>query len=458
MVMSITYYLRVYGCQMNFYEADLVRNILNKTGFEEKKSPSTADVLLIMTCAVREHAEKRALGNLRQLLNFKKTGSARVVGILGCMAQRLQAELVNSFHADLVVGPDQYQHLPELINTAMNAKHPQIAVELSDECYDWVRPVIQNRISAYVTIMRGCSNFCTYCIVPYVRGKERSRSSEAILSEVNELTTRGVREIVLLGQNVLAYNYNDFDFCRLLTEIHKHPLVYRIRFITIHPRDLNEQIVKTIAKLPRICPQIHLPVQSGSDRILKLMNRGYTIEEYCNKVALIRQYFPEISLTTDVIVGFPTETEDEFCATLELIKSIRFDYAYMFKFSPRPGTPASLLTPAVPENVIRERLIRLIETQNQITRESNRAMLGKTYELLIEGESPRGSGCMGRTPQGKVVVLDESLPVGSLVNVKIVEVRGWTPKGKIVFSGTSTPHSSEIGSNFPLNMQGVNPW
>ncbi|MEO0021279.1 MAG: tRNA (N6-isopentenyl adenosine(37)-C2)-methylthiotransferase MiaB [candidate division WOR-3 bacterium] len=456
--MSATYFLRVYGCQMNFYEADLVRNILNRTGFEEKNSPATAEVLLIMTCAVREHAEKRALGNLRQLVNLKKTGSARVVGILGCMAQRLQDTLVNSFHADLVVGPDQYQRLPELINAAMNANCPQIAVELSDECYDRVRPVIQNRVSAYVTIMRGCSNFCSYCIVPHVRGKERFRASEAILSEIDELTAHGVREIVLLGQNVLAYNYNDFDFCRLLAEIHKHSKVCRIRFLTSHPRDLNERIVKTIATLPRICPQLHLPVQSGSDRILKLMNRGYTIEEYRNKVALIRQYLPEISLTTDVIVGFPTETEDEFCATLELIKSIRFDYAYMFKFSPRPGTPASLLTPTVPENVIRERLLRLIETQNQITRESNRAMLGKIYEILIEGESPRGSGCMGKTPQGKVVVVDESLPAGSLVNVRIVEVRGWTPKGEIVFSSARTPDSPEIRPNFPTNMQEVKLW
>lgn len=444
----MTYFLQVYGCQMNFYEADLIRSILNQSGFKEG-TWDTAEVILMITCAVREHAERRALGRLRQFVSLKGKGSVRAVGVLGCMAQRLKTVLVDTYHADLVVGPDQYRRLPELITTAIHTNQPQVATELSDECYAHLYPVVSNPVSAYVTIMRGCSNYCAYCIVPYVRGPARSRPVKTIISEVAKLSNHGVREIILLGQNVLAYNYEGVDFCQLLVELSDLPGIDRIRFLTSHPRDLNERIIKTIASLPRICPQLHLPVQSGSNRILKLMNRGYTAEEYREKVSLLRHYLPEVSLTTDVIVGFPTETEDEFLATLELIRTIRFDYAYMFKFSPRPGTPASSLTPAVPEDVARERLQRLIETQNAITRESNRAMLGKTYQVLIEGRSPRGTGSMGRTPQGKVVILDEPLPAGILVNVQIIDVQGWTPKGRAICNRITGYNSPELQTGSP---------
>lgn len=441
--MLYKYYLQVYGCQMNSYEAGLVRSILKQAGYQESGSEFDANILLMMTCSVREHAEKRALGRLKNWIGFKKNGFVRIVGILGCMAQSLKENLIDIHHADLVIGPDQYQRLPDLILAVLNGNSPQIAVDFSNESYENICPDIKSGITSFLTIVRGCNNSCSYCIVPYVKGRERSKPVRAVLSEACQLIERGVKEITLLGQNVLAYRYQNIDFVFLLEKICAFGELLRVRFLTTHPRDLNEQVIKNIAQLPKVCPQLHLPVQSAANRILKLMNRGYTIEEYLTKVEMIRHYLPEVSLTTDVITGFPTETAEEFDATLRLLETVRFDYAYIFKFSPRKGTPGAEITPSIPKEVVQNRLNRLIETQNRITRESNLRMLNKHYEVLIENSSRRRLGSLGRTPQGKVVILDEILPPGYLVNVKISQIQGWTPKGKIV----SIRQTAEVNSH-----------
>ncbi|MEO0050889.1 MAG: tRNA (N6-isopentenyl adenosine(37)-C2)-methylthiotransferase MiaB [candidate division WOR-3 bacterium] len=427
--MSVRYYLQVYGCQMNLYEADLVRAILNQAGYEETDNEFDSEVLLMMTCSVRAHAENRALGRLAQFVGLKKKGQAQVVGVLGCMAQNLKEKLVEKHQADIVVGPDRYQLLPEFIVSCLRGDGPKIAVDFSNECYENILPEKKVGVTAFVTIMRGCSNFCSYCIVPYVKGPERSRPVESILKEVHHLAKMGVKEITLLGQNVLAYNHRGVDFCALLEKVCAFSEIRRVRFLTSHPRDLDERLVRTMASLPKVCPQLHLPLQSGANRILNLMNRGYTVEEYLSKVALVRKYLPEVSLTTDIIVAFPTETEEEFEATLTCLEGVRFDYAYMFRFSPRPGTRAAEIKPLVPLPVASERLSRLIATQNRITKELSSAMVGREYELLIEGKSPKGNGALGRTPQGKVVIVDQEVNNGNLIRVKITAISGWTPVG-----------------------------
>jgi tRNA-2-methylthio-N6-dimethylallyladenosine synthase len=425
------FYLQVYGCQMNQYEAELVRHILNQSGFSETDNAEDADVFLMVTCSVRDHAEQRALGRLATFKSYKNRSSEKIVGVLGCAAQRLNEKLITDYGADIVVGPDGYRHLPELINRRRNGAPPQLFVPINDECYPDIHPQIRNAVTANVTIMRGCNNFCSYCIVPYVKGPERSRPVESIVNEVEQLVRAGVKEVTLLGQNVLAYQDRETSFTELLATVCTIDGIERVRFLTSHPRDLTEKIIDRIARLPKVCPQFHLPLQSGSNRILQLMNRGYTREEYMEKVQLLRDKIPEVSITTDIIVGFPTEDEDDFAATLETVRAVKFDFAYMFKYSPRPGTRAAAIQPAVPEAIARRRLTELIKLQNQITRNANQALVGKTCELLIEGPSPRGQGSLGRTRQGKVVILDEEIPPGTLVSTMVKAVRGWTPIGQV---------------------------
>ncbi len=417
---------------MNQYEAELVRNILEQAGFTETEKEEKADVLLMVTCSVREHAEQRALGRLAAFQSYKNSAPEKIVGVLGCVAQNLKERLITEYGADIVVGPDGYRHLPELISRRQSGNPPQLWVQFSEECYPDIHPLIRNTVTANVTIMRGCNNFCSYCIVPYVKGPERSRPVESILTEIRQLARRGVKEVTLLGQNVLAYQDRETNFSELLTYVCAVEGIERVRFLTSHPRDLSEKIVEQIAHLPRVCPQFHLPLQSGSNRILHLMNRGYTREQYLEKVQMIREKLPEVSITTDIIVGFPTENENDFAATMEIVRTVRFDFAYMFKFSPRSQTRAAEIKPPVPEAIARRRLAELIKLQNQITLDSNRAMVGKTYELLIEGPSPRGQGSLGRTPQGKVVILDEKIPPGTLVSTVVKEIRGWTPIGQVL--------------------------
>ncbi len=434
--MPLSFYLQIYGCQMNAYEAGVVRKILTGAGYEEIKNPAKADVVLIITCAVREHAEKRALGRIGSFHVMKKEKPETVIGVLGCMAQRLGEHLISEYGVDIVLGPDEYLRLPELIAQAQNGR-PSVALTLKNECYADIYPEPVNQVTATVTVMRGCNNFCSYCIVPYVRGQQRSRPLRDIVEEIKMLVDQGIKEVTLLGQNVLAYRENDVDFAALLTRVAEISGIKRVRFLTSHPRDLTEKIVTLMRNLPPVCPQLHLPLQSGSNKILQLMNRGYTREEYLEKIAMIRELIPGVSLTTDIMVGFPCEERQDFFATIDVIKTVRFDYAYMFRFSPRPGTAAASMKPTIPPAEAAVRLEKLIRTQNRITLESNRAMLNHEYEVLIETDSPRGAGCLGRTRGGKVVVLDQKLPSGTIINVRIVAIRGWTPVGETVWPAES---------------------
>jgi tRNA-2-methylthio-N6-dimethylallyladenosine synthase len=421
------FYLQTYGCQMNVCESGIVRRVLTDSGFAETADEQDADVLLMMTCSVRSHAEQRALGRLGTFRALRSERAGRVVGVLGCMAQRFGQSLVSDHRADIVVGPDEYLRLPELIASVRAGATGLVATRQTSECYDAVLPRSGSRVTAFVTVMRGCNNFCTYCIVPHVKGRERSRPLASILSEAERHVADGTKDITLLGQNVLAWRDGGRRFPELLAAVASALPQARIRFLTSHPRDLDTELLATMRRLPNACPSIHLPVQSGSNAILARMNRGYTREEYLAKVALGRKYLPDLSLTTDVLVGFPSETEADFKATLDLIEQVRFDFAYMFRFSLRPGTDAEKIAPKVSEADAGRRLSRLIEVQNRITAERNRELLNKTLELLVEGPSPRDSGWLGRTITNKVVIVKGRCAPGDLVRCRVTRINGWTP-------------------------------
>ncbi|MEO0085887.1 MAG: tRNA (N6-isopentenyl adenosine(37)-C2)-methylthiotransferase MiaB [candidate division WOR-3 bacterium] len=428
------FFLQTYGCQMNVYESGVVRKILADAGFDETTDESSADLLLMMTCSVRSHAEARALGRLADFRSLRARHPGRLVGVLGCMAQRYGDELVKSALVDIVVGPDEYLRLPELIEECRTGSRGLVATRLSSECYDQVKPEPANPVSAFVTVMRGCDNYCSYCIVPYVKGRERSRPLGLVLDEVRALVDRGIKDITLLGQNVLAYRDGHHDFAELLAAVARAAGSARVRFLTSHPRDLSDKVLHTMAETDNVCPSLHLPLQSGSDRILALMNRGYTRAQYLRLVARARALLPGLALSTDVMVAFPGETEADFLDTIDIVQRVRFDSAYMFRFSARPGTRAAELEPKVSAADSGRRLARLIEVQNRITLELNRTMVGQSYELLIEGPSPRGRGALGRTRSGKVVVVADPVPAGALVVARVTHLNGWTPVAQLVRS------------------------
>ena len=381
----------------------------------------------MLTCAVRSHAERRALGRLGTFRAIRDARPGRVVAVLGCMSRNVRESLVTEHRADLVLGPDHSRHLPELIRQVLSTGRPVVRLDHTDERYERIIPHAPHGVRGQVTIMRGCNNHCAYCIVPHTRGPERSRPQQQVLTEVHGLVETGVRDITLLGQNVLAYDDNGIDFAALLHTIAAIPDVKRLRFLTSHPRDLNQRVVEAMAGIPAVCPDLHLPVQSGSDRILKMMSRRYTRSQYLDKVALARRLLPDLGLTTDVLVGFPSETEADFSDTLDLVREVRFDFAYMFRFSQRPGTPAENMTPKVSEADAGHRLARLIDAQNRITRERNARLVGREVELLIEAPGPRGRGMLGRTQTNKTVIVDGPAAVGDMLSCRITRIRGWTP-------------------------------
>ncbi len=432
--MAGKFFLQTYGCQMNVYESGVVRKILSDAGFEETEDESSADLLLMMTCSVRSHAEARALGRLADFRSHRAGQPDRLVCVLGCMAQRYGDELVKSALADIVVGPDDYLRLPELVEQCRAGTRGLVATRLSSECYDQVRPEPNNPVSAFVTVMRGCNNYCSYCIVPYVKGRERSRPMDRVLDEVRTLVGRGIKDITLLGQNVLAYQDGSHDFAELLAAVARTAGSARVRFLTSHPRDLTDKVLRTMAEAKNVCPALHLPLQSGSDRILALMNRGYTRTEYLRLVARARALLPGLALSTDVMVAFPGETEADFLDTIDVVQRVRFDSAYTFRFSVRPGTRAAELEPKVSAADSGRRLARLIEVQNRVTIELNRALVGQEHELLIEGPSPRGRDALGRTRSGKVVVVAAPVPAGTLVLARVTHLNGWTPVAQLVTS------------------------
>lgn len=423
------FFIRVYGCQMNQYEAGIISTIMDNAGYKQVNSENDADIVYLITCSVRNHAEQRALGRLNALKRLKKSKPDLIIGILGCMAQNYKDILGNKYGADLVVGPDEYLKLPDMINAFIQSQSSQICTNLTTENYEGIIPKSNNKVSGFISVMRGCNNFCTYCIVPYVRGRERSKSKTQIIKEAEELIKNGVKDITLVGQNVLAWQENDLSFLDLLKAINDLDGFERLRFITSHPKDLTLKHYEVFASLDKFCPHIHLPLQSGSNRILQLMNRGYTKEQYIKKIEIGRKIIPEISFTTDVMVGFPTETEQDFNETLEVIKQLQYDYAYMFKYSERPSTKAFDIEPKVDAKLSQERLTKLIETQNQITEQKSKDLSAKILEVLIEKRN--GKQSFARTKTNKVVIIEEPVEIGTIYQCKIIKVAGWTPIGTI---------------------------
>lgn len=427
-------FIETYGCQMNVADSEVIASVMKMAGYEACESIDEADAILLNTCSVRENAENKIYNRLEALHALQRKGRQLIIGVVGCMAERVKDDLIANHHVDLVAGPDSYLSLPELF-AAAEVGEKAMNIELSTtETYRDVIPerVCGNHVSGFVSIMRGCNNFCHYCIVPYTRGRERSREVDSILNEVNDLKNKGFKEVTLLGQNVNSYRCGDVGFPQLLAIVAEAVLEMRIRFTTSHPKDMSDETLEVIAAHPNICRHIHLPVQSGSDRILKLMNRKYTREWYLDRVAAIRRILPDCGLTTDIFVGFHSETEEDHQMSLSLMRECGYDSAFMFKYSERPGTYASKHLPDdVPEETKIRRLNEMIALQNELSAESYKKDIGKTFEILVEGVSKRSrEQLFGRTPQNKVVVFDRgNHHIGDFVRVKVTESSSATLKG-----------------------------
>lgn len=427
-------YIETYGCQMNVADSEVVASIMKMAGYDLCDNEADADAIFLNTCSIRENAENKIYNRLETLHAEQKKGRSLILGVLGCMAERVKDELIDRHHANLVCGPDSYLNLPDMM-AQCETGHNAIDIALSKtETY---RDVIPQRIglahiSGFVSIMRGCNNFCHYCIVPYTRGRERSREVESILKEVVDLCYKGFKEVTLLGQNVNSYCCGDVSFPQLLAKVAETVPSMRIRFTTSHPKDMSDETLEVIASHPNVCRHIHLPVQSGSNRILKLMNRKYTREWYLDRVAAIKRIVPDCGLTTDIFVGYHSETEEDHQLSLSLMRECGYDSAFMFKYSERPGTYASKHLPDnVPEETKIRRLNEMIALQNELSAESYRKDIGKTYEVLVEGVSKRSkSQLFGRTSQNKVVVFDRgNHHIGDFVKVRITESSSATLKG-----------------------------
>lgn len=434
-------FIETYGCQMNVADSEVIASVMQMAGYSIAETLEEADAVFMNTCSIRDNAEQKIFNRLEYFNSLRKKKRNLIVGVLGCMAERVKDDLIENHHVDLVVGPDAYLTLPDL-TAAVEAGEKAINVELSTtETYREVIPsrICGNHISGFVSIMRGCNNFCTYCIVPYTRGRERSRDIESILNEVDDLVKKGYKEITLLGQNVNSYRFETGDetitFPRLLAIVAEHAPELRIRFTTSHPKDMSDETLEVIARYPNICKHIHLPVQSGSSRILKLMNRKYTREWYLDRVAAIRRIIPDCGLSTDIFSGFHSETEEDHQMSLSLMEQCGYDSAFMFKYSERPGTYASKhLEDNIPEEVKVRRLNEIIALQNRLSAEANQRCVGKVYEVLVEGVSKRSrEQLFGRTEQNRVVVFDRgSHHVGDFVKVCVTEASSATLKGEEV--------------------------
>ena len=420
-------FIETYGCQMNVADSEVIASIMKMAGYEVTEQLDEADAVFLNTCSVRDNAEQKIYNRLEALHAMRKRHPL-VIGVLGCMAEHVKDDLIERHHTDLVAGPDAYLSLPDLI-ASVEAGHKAINVELSKtETYRDIIPsrICGNHISGFVSIMRGCNNFCTYCIVPYTRGRERSRDVESILNEVADLQSKGYKEVTLLGQNVNSYRFEGPDgvvtFPMLLRLVGESFPRMRVRFTTSHPKDMSDETLHVIAEVPNVCKHIHLPVQSGSDRILKLMNRHYDRKWYMERVAAIRNIIPDCGLSTDIFCGFHSETEEDHQMSLSLMEECAYDAAFMFKYSEREGTYASKhLEDDIPEGVKIRRLNEIIALQNRLSAEANARAVGKEYEVLVEGVSKRSRDQLfGRTEQNRVVVFNRgNHHIGELVNVKI---------------------------------------
>ena len=435
-------YIETYGCQMNVADSEVVASIMQMDGFHLTEDPELADAIFLNTCSVRDNAEQKVLNRIAYYHSIRRKKRRRIIiGVLGCMAERAKGELIEKHHVDLVVGPDSYLDLPNLVG-AVERGEKAINVQLSTtETYKDVLPLKIGglNLSGFVSIMRGCNNFCSYCIVPYTRGRERSRELESIIREVKDLEEKGYREITLLGQNVNSYRFEGdgqvYDFGDLLEQVALAVPKIRIRFTSPHPKDMDDKAIAVMAKYPNICKHIHLPSQSGNDRILKLMKRNYTREWYLERVAAIRRVMPDCAITSDIFCGFHDESEEDFQDTLSLMREVGYDNAFLFKYSERPGTyAAKYLEDNIPEDVKIRRLEEMIALQTQLSLESNLRDVGKTFEVLIEGFSKRSrEQLFGRSQQNKVVVFDkQGYRVGQYVEVRIESATAATLIGKPV--------------------------
>lgn len=438
-------YVETYGCQMNVGDTEILVSIMQNEGYGYTEKIAEADVILVNTCSIRDNAEQRIWGRLKEFHRYKRARKGLIVGIVGCMAERLRERLLEQEPVvDIVAGPDSYRDLPRLVAAAASGGHG-INVQLSqEETYAEIRPVRldRNGVSAFIAIMRGCNNFCNYCVVPYTRGRERSRDPQTIMREARELFDAGYREVTLLGQNVNSYSWKPetggepMGFPELMDMVARISPLLRVRFATSHPKDLSDRLLEMMAAHPNICRAVHLPAQSGSDRILKAMNRKYTREWYLDRMRAIRRYLPDASITTDFIAGFCGETEEDHSLTLSLMREVGYDAAYMFKYSERPGTQAEKAMPDdVPEEVKTRRLREIIELQNELSAAGNRSDVGKEYEILVEGPSRKGGTQLcGRNSQNKMVVFEgkEGLKAGDYIAVRIRDCSSATLFGEII--------------------------
>jgi tRNA-2-methylthio-N6-dimethylallyladenosine synthase len=434
-------YIETYGCQMNVADSEVVASILGDEGYICTGDISEADLILVNTCSIRENAEQKIWNRMRQLKSMKKKRPQLLVGLIGCMAERLKEQLVaDGQSVDFVAGPDAYRELPRAVAEAGEGQKSVNTILSLEETYGDISPVRldANGVSSFISIMRGCDNFCAYCVVPYVRGRERSRDPESIYREASELFGKGYREVTLLGQNVNSYRWKGssgvMNFPDLLEKIAGIDPLLRVRFATSHPKDLSDHLIEVISRNRNICRHIHLPAQSGSNNILKLMNRKYTREQYLAKIEAIKRGIPDCSISTDIIAGFCTETEDDHKDTLALMEEVGYDFAYMFKYSERPGTKAAeSMTDDVPEEIKIRRLNEIIALQNSLSERSKKGDVGRTHEVLTEGVSKRSAEHLtGRTSQNKVVVFPKSnISIGEYVKVTIERSTSATLIGKV---------------------------
>jgi tRNA-2-methylthio-N6-dimethylallyladenosine synthase len=426
-------YIETYGCQMNLSDSEIIRGLMLDNGYQIVENIDSANIVLINTCSVREHAEDRVLQRIQNLRKTKQEKNL-ILGLIGCMAERLQDKLFDIDKSiDVILGPDNYRKLPEYIKQ-IETKRKICDTELSkEETYSDIIPLRESPISAWIPIMRGCDNFCSYCIVPYTRGTERSRGFSNIIDEAKKLINEGYKELYLLGQNVNSYKDENKDFSDLLKSAAEIDSRVRVRFMTSHPKDLSDKLILTISSHSNICNYIHLPFQAGSDRILEMMNRKYTRQNYIDLIGRIRRAVPDVSISTDIIVGYPTETEEDFQDTLNLLKEIKFDSAFMFKYSPREGTPAYKLVDDVPEKVKGNRLARIIEAQQEISASENQKLIGTTQSVLIEALSKKSEKeFQGRLDNNKVAVFPgNGFAIGNIVNIKILKTTSATLIGEI---------------------------
>ena len=432
-----TYYIETYGCQMNVYDSELVSNMMKLSGYKQTDDLNIADAIFLNTCSIREKAEATVHNRLRNFQHLKRKNPSMLIGVLGCMAQNLKDVLLEDKpYVDIILGPDSYRNLPKIIKDRTKLSDHLVDTKLSKfEIYDDLFPARTEGVNSWVSIMRGCDKFCTFCIVPFTRGRERSRPIDSIVKEVEDGVQNGFVEFTLLGQNVNSYKTPDGKFPTLLDRVAQIDGVKRLRFTSPHPQDVDDDMLEVMVKHDNICNQVHLPLQAGSDRILKRMNRSYTSAEFLALAEKIREYMPDCTLTTDVIVGFPGETEDEFLETLSVIEKVKFNFAYMFKYSSRPGTKASQYDDQIEEDIKQDRLERLIRLQLKNTLIQNKSLIGKTVRVLVEKVSKKSKEqWSGRTEGGMWVIFDRNNEnIGEVINIRIDDARGVTLFGSRVY-------------------------